>query len=772
MRNKKDNQPKVSIILPVYNGENYVENCLKSILGQTLKEIEVICMDDGSNDSTGMLLDKIAEQDHRVQVFHKENTGYGNTMNLGILKSRGEYIGIVESDDYIEPNMCEELYTISKDKQLDVVKSNFSRFYGEGLAKEIELIPITNDESYYGRVIHPKDELFIFNMNMNTVTGLYRRKFLIENDIQYNETPGAAFQDNGFWIKTYLLAERLQFVNEYYYRCRRDNPNSSVKLTDKAFVVAKEFDLIYDWLVGNEELYKLFIEKFIYLQCIGYFSVYSRSNIEHKLQFVFYFSKRYNEYAKEGLINTDYYGPIVFRKLNQIMSNPVSFFVDDCVNASNQFCEWKNELLQETQYKYLECVTQLKTTEKELKLLKISEVRLKKNEINDAHEQRVMFQKPKISVIIPVFNVEKFIDATLKSIRNQSLENIEIICVDDGSTDSTYERVINTAQYDDRFLIYTQENQGSGIARNYALQNASGEYVAFMDGDDFYPDEQTLEYLYNKMQYTDCKICGGSCTAYVDGELIEVPEYYLFQEEREWDYKEYQLAYGYTRYIYEREFLIENKICFPSYRRFQDPPFFVKAMIAAGKFYAFERTVYVYRKQYKQVVWNSEKCMDVLNGCSDILIMAKEAKMELLWQSIVNKINEEYNTIILSEIRKGNRDVLEKFLKITDLVNNHKERETETIVNPWYQVFDFLEKEYKREEKRTIQRYNDRMSKIERRHQDELLQIKGICSENERIIADLNFQIYSIRSSITYKVGRFITFIPRKVREWCGWTPQ
>lgn len=208
-----------------------------------------------------MILDEIAAQDERVQVFHKENTGYGNTMNLGISKARGEYIGIVESDDYIEPNMCQELYTIAKSNRLDVIKSNFSRFYGEGLTKEIELVPITNDESYYGRVICPKNELFVFNMNMNTVTGLYRREFLVDNDIQYNETPGAAFQDNGFWIKTYLLAERLQFVNEYYYRCRRDNPNSSVKLTDKAFVVVKEFDLIHDWLVANDELYKLFIEK-------------------------------------------------------------------------------------------------------------------------------------------------------------------------------------------------------------------------------------------------------------------------------------------------------------------------------------------------------------------------------------------------------------------------------------------------------------------------------------------------------------------------------
>lgn len=762
MRNNKKNQPKVSIILPVYNGENYVENCLKSILGQTLSEIEIICMDDGSNDDTGMILDKMAAQDSRVQVFHKENTGYGNTMNLGISKARGEYIGIVESDDYIEPNMCQELYTIAKDNQLDIIKSNFSRFYGEGVTKEFELVPITNDESYYGRVICPRDELFVFNLNMNTVTGLYRRKFLNENDIKYNETPGAAFQDNGFWIKTYLLAERLQFVNKYYYRCRRDNPNSSVQQTDKAFVIAKEFDLIYDWLVHNEELYELFIEKFISLQCIGYFSVYNRSNIEHKLEFVFYFSKRYNKYAEEGLINTDYYGPRTFRKLNQIMSNPISFFVDDCVNAGGRFSEWKNELLQKTQYKYFECMSRLKATEKELKLLKISEGRLKRNEINEVHEQRVMLQKPKISVIVPVFNAEEFIDETLESIRNQSLGNIEIICVDDGSTDSTYEKIIHTAQFDDRFLIYTQENQGSGIARNYALKNASGEYIVFMDGDDFYPDEYTLEYLYNKTQETECKICGGSCMAYAGGEIIEGPEYYLFQEEREWDYKEYQLAYGYTRYIYKREFLIKNKIFFPTYRRFQDPPFFVKAMIKAEKFYAFERPVYIYRKQHKQVIWDSEKCMNVLNGCKDILLMAQEVKLELLWQSIANKINEEYNTVIFSEIRKGNRDVLNKFMEIAELVNNHKHGKQD-IENPWYQIFDFLEREYKREE--------NRISKIDKSHKDELLKIRGIRNENERIIADLNFQLYSIRNSITYKVGRFITFIPRKVRELCGWTP-
>ena len=94
--------PKVSVIIPVYNVEKYLRQCLDSVINQTLKDIEIICVDDGSTDNCPNILDEYAAKDARIKIIHKKNEGYGKAMNVGISHASGEYIGIVEPDDYID----------------------------------------------------------------------------------------------------------------------------------------------------------------------------------------------------------------------------------------------------------------------------------------------------------------------------------------------------------------------------------------------------------------------------------------------------------------------------------------------------------------------------------------------------------------------------------------------------------------------------------------------------------------------------------------------
>ena len=101
---------EISVLIPVYNVEDYLERCLDSVIGQTFSDLEILCIDDGSTDRSGKILDRYAEQDSRLRVIHKENSGYGNSMNLVLSLASGTYIGIVESDDYIEPDMYEKLH--------------------------------------------------------------------------------------------------------------------------------------------------------------------------------------------------------------------------------------------------------------------------------------------------------------------------------------------------------------------------------------------------------------------------------------------------------------------------------------------------------------------------------------------------------------------------------------------------------------------------------------------------------------------------------------
>ncbi len=120
---------KVSILVPVYNVEAYLPKCLDSLIGQTLREIEIICIDDGSTDRSGEILDEYAEKDKRIRVVHQDNGGYGKAMNAGLHFAQGEYIGVVESDDFAAPEMFSQLYKAAVQNRAQIVKSNYYRYW-------------------------------------------------------------------------------------------------------------------------------------------------------------------------------------------------------------------------------------------------------------------------------------------------------------------------------------------------------------------------------------------------------------------------------------------------------------------------------------------------------------------------------------------------------------------------------------------------------------------------------------------------------------------
>ena len=116
--------PKVSVVVPVYNVEKYLRECLDSLLAQKLKDIEIIVVNDGSTDSSADIAAEYAARDSRVRLISKENEGYGKTMNRGFSEARGEYVGIVESDDFADPRMFKDMYKFAKKHDLDLVKAN------------------------------------------------------------------------------------------------------------------------------------------------------------------------------------------------------------------------------------------------------------------------------------------------------------------------------------------------------------------------------------------------------------------------------------------------------------------------------------------------------------------------------------------------------------------------------------------------------------------------------------------------------------------------
>ena len=280
----------------------------------------------------------------------------------------------------------------------------------------------------------------------------------------------------------------------------------------------------------------------------------------------------------------------------------------------------------------------------------------------------------KISVIVPIYNVEQYLPEALDSICNQSLEDIEIICINDGSPDNSLNILKQYRTIDNRIMIIDQENAGVASARNVGINLAKGEFVAFVDPDDYYPSEDILKNLYSAAKENHVDICGGSFSWDFDGTIVT--EYhddlikYTFLKDGIVDYSDYQFDYGFTRFIYKTQMLRENHIIFPSYIRFQDPPFFVHAMVCAQKFFALKMVSYRYRKGHQNINWESfQRVNDLVRGLTDNLRLSEEHHLSKLHALTVQRFNQSYYKPIINSIENGNRELVDLLIQANNTLN-------------------------------------------------------------------------------------------------------
>ena len=314
---------KVSIIVPTYNVEQYLPECMESIVGQTLKDLEIICVNDGSTDSSLDILKKYAAADDRIIIIDKKNEGYGRAMNDGLDRATGEYVGIVEPDDCVDLHMYEDLYRVAKEKDLDIVKADFYRFVRNRKGETLKTYDaLSKDGTGYNEVIDPKKNDGIFRYVLNTWSGIYRRDFIEKYHIRHNTTPGASFQDNGFWFQTFCLADRIYFINKPYYMNRRDNPNSSVKSREKVYCMNEEYRFIYEFLDSHPDLKERFIFVYSMQRFRNYFWTYSKIDRKFKGEYLERMSAELNEAARNKELDREYFTPLEWKKICWIMKNP------------------------------------------------------------------------------------------------------------------------------------------------------------------------------------------------------------------------------------------------------------------------------------------------------------------------------------------------------------------------------------------------------------------------------------------------------------------
>ena len=244
MEQKIKKARKVSVLVPVYNVKSYLKQCLDSLAAQTLDGIEFICIDDGSTDGCSEILDAYAKTDARFRVIHKENSGYGASMNVGLRTARGKYIGIVESDDFADDEMFERLYDIAEEQQAEVVRSNFWATTQEG-----SVYCETLSGHPYEKLLCPmKEDPELVMAMQNIWSAIYRKDFLAKHDIWFHETPGASYQDVSFAFEVIASAEKYFLVKDAWLHYRMDNASSSVHSKGKVFCLSDEYDAIEDFL--------------------------------------------------------------------------------------------------------------------------------------------------------------------------------------------------------------------------------------------------------------------------------------------------------------------------------------------------------------------------------------------------------------------------------------------------------------------------------------------------------------------------------------------
>lgn len=234
--------------MPVYNVENYLGDCLESALSQSLRDIEIICINDGSTDSSLEILQKYAAKDNRITIIDKPNAGYGAAMNDGLKVARGGYIGILESDDRVCQDAWLTLYAAAQDNNLDLIRGNYIQCKNgaENYFSANTMVDYTCPDNLrplpLEKVFKPLEYPRCFWINPSIWTGLYRREFLERNGIFFSETPGASYQDTGFAFKTWAMAERAMLTEIPVIYYTMDNESSSSKSRAKVYAVCDEMD--------------------------------------------------------------------------------------------------------------------------------------------------------------------------------------------------------------------------------------------------------------------------------------------------------------------------------------------------------------------------------------------------------------------------------------------------------------------------------------------------------------------------------------------------
>lgn len=544
----------ISVIMPVFNSEKYLKEALDSLLEQTFQRFEIICVDDGSIDGSLEILASYSEMDERIRVIMQEHTGAAAARNAGFLHAQGEYVIFLDADDIFGKEMLAKIVQKAKKTKADVILFGAKRY--DDRTKEVIYTPW-----YLKRELLPDKEVFsrkdmdgrVLELTIPSPwTKAFRKQFLVKENLFFQDLPNS--NDIYFAMLSLAIAEKITAMKEdlLWYRVFREGSIQDVK--DHAPIC---------FLQAYEAVYNELLRRKIY------------------------------DEVSVGFCNQVISGCVF--SLNSVHSEKARWKIIEAL-SSERFLRLHVLECQKENICEPEKVSMLKGLPYALEVhKKLRKMRIPAQET--LIKSATSFTDKKVTVIIPIYNTEPYLKDCMDSILGQTLKDLEIICIDDGSDDQSLQILCEYAGKDDRITVYHQENCGQAVARNKGVKKASGEYVYFMDSDDVLQVD-ALENLYQRCREEQLDALYFDASVFYENEEIK-KQHSQFEGSysRKGSYprqcaglemfmkmvmlKEYRVIPGIQ--FFRRDFLEREEILFQSGVVHEDNDFTFRAMLLAKR---------------------------------------------------------------------------------------------------------------------------------------------------------------------------------------------
>lgn len=546
--------PLVSVVVPMYNSARYIKSCLVSVLNQTLKNLEVICVDDASTDDTVKIVSELAVKDRRIKLCkHNRNSGGpSEPRNTGIRLSRGKYIAFLDSDDMYTKSALEELVSVAEKWRADVVHTE-KVYVPENNAVDvkngIKLIPFSRESGGFCEKpfletdkIAERVQMFHKSRFFGWVQNkLYRRDFLVGKNIFFDKL--IISEDLVFYFKVLCTAPRIVRVPNIFY-IYRNNPESR---TRKPVSAEESFGALVDFMINGTKILDDFMNGFNFFHKNP---VFRQISIDYIVQQHLAWSQKF--YGKYKVTQID---PVLRQNLKKYCGEFTPFFSYIFSAANN----------------YRKQIEKYSVAIKTLQKQKPQEptYNLKNN-------------MPLVSVIIPTFNSEKSVAQTLESLVYQTTQDFEVIVVDDCSTDETV-KIIESFKdkFGDKLRVAKIPNHSGMpyLMRNVGIQIARGKYIAFLADNAVY-EKNALEQMSTLAEKFTADVV--RFKENLSEPTLEAED--IGERVRKWLQTAHNSSVETSLQFYRREFLIDNKISFPTALNDKDTSFAFAALCLAKKY--------------------------------------------------------------------------------------------------------------------------------------------------------------------------------------------